>query len=118
MTSDDRDARGDRDGDILHIASPDEWDDARRTGAIAPASLAAEGFVHCSTRAQLAGTLARHFVGAGPLLGLVLDPEAIASDLRWDESHPGERFPHVYAPISVGAVVAVEPLTPPAAPSG
>jgi uncharacterized protein (DUF952 family) len=115
----DTDPTGDADPtggtDILHIATPAEWADAQRTGVVAPASLESEGFVHCSTREQLAATLARHFAGAGPLVGLVLDPHAIAADLRWDESHPGERFPHVYAPIPVAAVVAIEPLTPPAA---
>jgi uncharacterized protein (DUF952 family) len=100
--------------DILHIATPLEWAEAQRTGVVAPASLESEGFVHCSARGQLAATLARHFAGAGPLIGLVLDPDAIAADLRWEEGHPGERFPHVYAPIPVAVVVAIEPLTPPA----
>ena len=104
------------DDEILHLITPTDWAEARRTGAVAPASLASEGFVHCSTRAQLAGTLARHFRGAGPLMALVLDPGAIDADLRWDESYPGERFPHVYAPIPVTAVVAVEDVIPPAAP--
>jgi uncharacterized protein (DUF952 family) len=97
-------------GEILHIATPSEWAAARQTGRIAPPSLATEGFVHCSTRAQLAGTLGRHFAGSGPLVLLVLDEAAIASDLRWEESLPGERFPHVYAPIPVTAVVAVEEI--------
>jgi uncharacterized protein (DUF952 family) len=100
--------------DILHIATPAQWDEARRTGTVAPTSLAAEGFVHCSTRDQLPTTLARHFAGAGPLVGLVVDPETIAADLRWEESHPGEAFPHVYGPIPVTAVVAVEDVSPPA----
>ena len=101
--------------DILHIATPGEWAAAQRSGTVSPASLAGEGFVHCSTRAQLPATLGRHFRGAGPLVVLVLDPDAIAADLRWDESYPGERFPHVYAPIPVAAVVAVDEVTPPAA---
>jgi uncharacterized protein (DUF952 family) len=101
--------------DILHIATPGEWAAAQRSGSVAPASLTGEGFVHCSTRAQLPATLERHFRGAGPLVVLVLDPDAIAADLRWDESYLGERFPHVYAPIPVAAVVAVEDVTPPAA---
>jgi uncharacterized protein (DUF952 family) len=99
--------------DILHVATPSEWDAAQRTGEVAPASLATEGFVHCSTRAQLATTLARHFAGAGELVVLVLDADAIAADTRWEEGSPGERFPHVYAPIPVAAVVGVERVTSP-----
>lgn len=97
-------------GDILHITTPAGWDDARRAGVVRPPSLATEGFVHCSTRDQLAATLARHFAGSGPLLGLVLDQDRIAPALRWEESRPGERFPHVYSPIPLDAVVSVEPL--------
>ena len=97
-------------GEILHIATPSEWAAAMRTGQVAPPSLATEGFVHCSTRTQLAGTLGRHFAGAGPLVLLVLDEAAIAPDLRWEEGLPGERFPHVYAPIPVTAVLAVEEI--------
>jgi uncharacterized protein (DUF952 family) len=100
--------------DILHITTPGEWAAAQAAGAIRPPSLDNEGFVHCSTRAQLVTTLGRHFRGAGPLLILRLDPAAVAADLRWEESHPGERFPHVYAPVPVSAVVEVDEVTPPA----
>lgn len=95
--------------DILHIATPTEWDAARDIGQIAPPSLATEGFVHCSTRGQLTGTLTRHFADAGVLVLLTIDPTVVAGDLRWEESVPGEPpFPHVYAPIPVEAVVAAE----------
>jgi uncharacterized protein (DUF952 family) len=103
----------DEPAEILHIASPSEWAAAMRTGQIAPPSLATEGFVHCSTRAQLAGTLDRHFAGAGSLVLIALDEAAIAPDLRWEEGLPGERFPHVYAAIPVTAVLAVEEIEAP-----
>lgn len=96
--------------EILHIATPSEWAAATKTGQVAPPSLATEGFVHCSTREQLAGTLERHFAGAGPLVLLVLDEAAIAADLRWEEGQPGESFPHVYAPIPLAAVRSAEEI--------
>ena len=101
------------DSAILHITTPDAWAAAQQAGVVRPPSLDTEGFVHCSTPAQLDTTLDRHFRGAGPLLVLVLDPDAIAPDLRWEESPPGEVFPHVYAPIALRAVKAVEEVTPP-----
>lgn len=100
--------------DILHLTTPQAWAAARRAGEIRPPSLATEGFVHCSTRSQLDTTLDRHFRGAGPLVALVIDPAAVAGDLRWAESHPGERFPHVHGAIPVTAVLATEQVTPPA----
>ena len=96
--------------DVLHITTPEAWAEAQRTGSVRPPSLSTEGFAHCSTRSQLPGTLARHFPGTDPLVALVLDPSAVGPDLRWEESRPGERFPHVYAPILVTAVVKAEPL--------
>ena len=98
---------------ILHITTPDAWAAAQQAGVVRPPSLDTEGFVHCSTPAQLDTTLDRHFRGAGPLLVLVLDPDAVAPDLRWEESHPGEVFPHLYAPIALSAVTAVDEVTPP-----
>jgi uncharacterized protein (DUF952 family) len=100
---------------VLHIATRDEWAAAQQACVVAPPSLHTEGFVHCSTRAQLPSTLHRHFRGAGPLVLLQLDLGLIEPHLRWEESYPGERFPHVYAPIPVEAVVAATPFTPPAA---
>ncbi|MGH9232040.1 MAG: DUF952 domain-containing protein [Acidimicrobiales bacterium] len=104
-----------REDDVLHIATRDEWAAAQQAGVVAPTSLHTEGFVHCSTRAQLPSTLERHFRGAGPLVLLQLDLAVIEPHLRWEEGHPGERFPHVHAPIPVDAVVAATPFTPPAA---
>ncbi|HET6950136.1 MAG TPA: DUF952 domain-containing protein [Acidimicrobiales bacterium] len=96
--------------DIVHIATPAEWAAAQAAGRVAPASLDIEGFVHCSTRAQLPGTLDRWFRGAGPLRILVLDPGRLDAELRWEESHPGALFPHVYGPLPLDAVVAVEEI--------
>ena len=101
------------DDDVLHITTPAAWQEAERTGTVPVPSLATEGFVHCSTRTQLPGTLARHFAGAGPLLGLVLDVVALA-DLRWEPSVPGQPpFPHLYEPLLASMVLSVEPLAAP-----
>lgn len=99
-------------GEILHIATPDEWAEARQRGTVAPPSLATEGFVHCSTREQIPGTLARHFAGSGDLVLLVLDAAAVG-ELRWEALTPGEPFPHVYNAIPLAAVRSVEGVTAP-----
>ena len=96
------------DATILHITTPEAWAAARSAGEIRPPSLDTEGFVHCSTAAQLDTTLDRHFRGHGPLLTLELDPAAIAADLRWEESHPGERFSTHGAKVMGIAGVAAE----------
>lgn len=94
---------------IFHLATPSEWDDAQATGRIAPASLASEGFVHCSTEGQVAATIERHFDGVDELVLLRLHPDGLADALRWEESRPGEAFPHVYRAIDLAEVAEVIP---------
>ncbi len=94
---------------IFHLATPEQWATAQQTGSVAPASLATEGFVHCSTDAQLPGTIERHFGGADELLILRLHEAGLADDLRWEESRPGETYPHLYRAIAVGEVAEAIP---------
>ena len=96
--------------EILHIATPDEWAEAQQTGQVIPAGLASEGFVHCSTREQLPGTLDFVFRGAGALVVLVLESDDF-DDVRW-EGDP-VAFPHVYSAIPTTAVKATEDVTAP-----
>ncbi len=98
---------------LYHLASADEWATYQAEGAVAPPSLAAEGFVHCSWGRQVAGTLERHFAGITGLLALQLDASAFgATELVEEDSYgSGQAFPHAYGPIPVAAVVAVVPVT-------
>jgi uncharacterized protein (DUF952 family) len=100
-------------GRIFHCAPTSEWDRARAAGEpyTAP-SLATEGFIHCSTEAQLDWVIDRHYRDlTEPRTLLEIDPARLTSELRWDHSpSAGEAFPHVYGPINVDAVVATSNL--------
>ncbi|NVN38568.1 glutathione S-transferase [Komagataeibacter xylinus] len=97
---------------VYKILTGDEHDALTRMGSFSgsPADLA-DGFIHLSAAGQVAGTLDRHFSGK-PGLVLVavdlslLDPAAV----RWEPSRGGQLFPHLYAPLPVGAVVATAPV--------
>jgi uncharacterized protein (DUF952 family) len=91
---------------IFHLATPEEWAEAQATGVVAPPSLATEGFVHCSTADQLDDTIARHFTGVDELVLLRLHAD-FGDLLRWEESRPGEAFPHVYRAIGLDEVAEV-----------
>jgi uncharacterized protein (DUF952 family) len=100
---------------ILHVTTRAAWEAAVAAGTpYAHPSLDSEGFVHCSTDAQLVGTLGRYFAGADrtTLVSLVVDPDRLGdeADLRWEPSTGGEDFPHVYGPIPLDAVVDVRPV--------
>lgn len=76
----------------------------------------ADGFVHFSTAAQVAGTAARHFACADGLWLVACDPDALGPDLRWEPSRGGALFPHLYRSLDRADVVWARPL--PLGPSG
>ncbi|MEI2453270.1 DUF952 domain-containing protein [Lysobacter firmicutimachus] len=99
---------------VYHFAAPADWAAAQARGEYAPESLAREGFLHCATQAQLAGVIERHQRGRGALLRLSLDAAALGAALRYDWSaRSGDHYPHVYGPIPLHAVRAVEPFEAP-----
>jgi len=108
---------------ILHLISTDDWVAAQSSDQIAPESLATEGFVHCSTAAQIDGVVERYYSGRTDMLVLTVDPDALgAAELKWEApAHPDgtpnttaeqyERYPHVYGAIPVSAVIRQHPIT-------
>ena len=101
---------------IFHVALRDDWSAAQAAGRYEVSSrgvtLAEEGFIPASTHEQLPGTLERYYADLDPagLVILEIDPaacEAAGSPVRWEDV-PGARarFPHVYGPIPVAAVLA------------
>jgi uncharacterized protein (DUF952 family) len=102
---------------IYHITTPAAWADAQAAGEVRAESLATEGFIHCSRRAQLLAVANRFFPGEGDLLVLAIDENAVAQWLV-NEGPDGEgdpfseqSFPHIYGPIPLAAVVATAPLS-------
>lgn len=69
----------------------------------------ADGYIHLSTAWQLTETVDKHFVGQTGLHVVAVDL-TLAGDVRWESSRGGQLFPHLYAPLSVAAVVASAPL--------
>ena len=79
----------------FHLVRPSAWFD-RPTAEWRPPSLDSEGFLHASTAAQLAGTLAAHYADDEELLLVELDRTRTASALRFEASRGGALFPHLY----------------------
>lgn len=93
---------------IYRIAAPDALAEAAASGAYeGEAHDKADGFIHASTREQLAGTLMTHYPEARRLAVAEIDAAALGATLKWEKSRGGEPFPHVYAPIPWTAVRAV-----------
>lgn len=111
---------------LLHLTDRASWTEARTTGRIAPPGLDADGFVHCSTPAQIGRVATTFYAGRTDLVLLVLHPDRLGSPLVWEgpvdprtgrpevvtPAHGGARFPHVYGPIDVAAVLEALPWAP------
>lgn len=99
---------------LLHLITPDGWRAAQAARAVTP--LPGVGFVHLSTADQVALPANRLFAGRRDLLILVIDPELLDAEVRWEPGVPGDpesmRFPHAYGPVPTSAVTAVLPYRP------
>lgn len=93
---------------ILHIISRPEWDAARQNGRYAPASVAAEGFIHCSTAEQVLGPANEFYRGQTNLVLLVIDPARLEGEVVYEDLYnKGVAFPHIYGVFNLDAVVGV-----------
>jgi uncharacterized protein (DUF952 family) len=96
---------------ILHITTASEWAAAQAAGEYRAPSLDTEGFIHCSTPAQVTHVGDWFYRDVPDLVLLCIEPSELTSDLMWESSadaFAGE-FPHVYGPIAIEAVRAVVP---------
>jgi|SRR6185503_2939037 len=101
---------------IFHITTHTAWTEAQAHGEYTAPSLSVEGFIHCSTRSQVLPVAENFYKGKSGLVLLVIDPALLSSTLQWEAPTErilqpgvgeGEKFPHIYGPINLNAVVRV-----------
>jgi uncharacterized protein (DUF952 family) len=100
-----------RDAMILHVCSAAEWQAAHK-GHYRCASLDREGFIHCSTPEQVVEVAGRLFGGRRDLVLLVIDPDLVTAQIRWEDGGNGRFYPHLYGPLNVAAITAIVPFEP------
>jgi uncharacterized protein (DUF952 family) len=98
---------------IVHLTTAAGWAEAVAIGRLEPPGLATEGFIHCSTFAQIEAVANRFYPAVTDAVLVILEETAVP-ELRWEPpvhpdgrgSEPDEpRFPHAYSPIPLRAVV-------------
>jgi uncharacterized protein (DUF952 family) len=92
---------------IYHIVTPESWKEQKDLASYEHASLAAEGFIHCSYAGQIDGVLGRYYSGVEKVLVLTIDPALLTSDLVEEASTGGEIYPHIYGKINREAIIEV-----------
>ncbi|XGV99957.1 MAG: DUF952 domain-containing protein [Leptolyngbya sp. BL-A-14] len=88
---------------ILHITTRSHWQTAQQEGIYTADSLATEGFIHCSTPAQVVSTANAFFRGQTELVLLCIESDRVQSEIRYEAVH-GDRFPHLYGALNLDAV--------------
>ena len=71
----------------------------KERGHTATAVDLADGYVHLSTKAQLAETAKKYFSGEENCLLLEIDVSA-RGDVKWEPSRGGDLFPHIYGKLT------------------
>ena len=101
---------------ICHIIKRSEWMLAVARGTYAPTSLRDEGFIHCSTLAQVIDTANRFYRGQEDLVVLCIEQSRLNAELKYEAptmqrgESAGALFPHLYGELNVDAVVQVVAL--------
>ncbi|VAW33573.1 Glutathione S-transferase domain protein [hydrothermal vent metagenome] len=98
---------------ILHITTEAAWQTAVSAGAYRADSLASEGFIHCSTVAQLLMPANAMYKGQTDLILLKIDPSRLTAVLTYEDCYEtGHQFPHIYGPLNLDAVTGFVPFPP------
>lgn len=92
---------------IYHIVLPEAWA-AFEGDFYEAASLADEGFIHCSFAGQLDAVLGRYYNGVDHVIILEIDSDRLTSQLVIEPSTGGEDYPHIYGPINKSAIINTE----------
>ena len=104
---------------IYHLTTEEEFRGHCSNGLYRPSSLADEGFVHCADEPVVLAVANDYFAEIRErVLLLRIDPAALTASTVYENAAPiagggtvhlemAKRFPHVYGPIEVSAVVAV-----------
>lgn len=95
---------------IYHVISGASWKEQLHSEFLVVPSIQAEGFIHCCTKQQVEGVLARYFKGQSDLYLLEIDESRLICEVRFEKSTNDELFPHVYGPINKRAILSVTQL--------
>ncbi len=97
---------------VFKVTSREAWEAATTLGQFLGAAIdIADGYIHLSTSGQLIETVRKHFRGQSQLVIVTIEIDRLGDALRWEVSRGGALFPHLYGPLPMTAVSAVDELT-------
>lgn len=105
---------------IYHITEKVSWQEAQNRETYRAPSLDTQGFIHFSTREQVAKVANAIYSAQPGLVVLVVDVEKLNGEVRYESPdtnvpaahQEGELFPHLYGALNPDAVVEVVDFPP------
>jgi len=82
---------------VYKVFTEDEWNRFQETGQFSgSADDIRDGFIHLSTKDQVAGVIERFFAGKGRLHVAEFSAMDFMRRLSWEASASGDVYPHLY----------------------
>jgi len=96
---------------IYHMCPAEAWEAAVAAGHYTGTEDdRRDGFLHFSTKDQIAESARRHRAGQAGLVLVAVEAARLGDRLRWEKSRDGALFPHLYGPLSPAEVASAVAL--------
>ncbi len=91
---------------IYHLVPKHYWDAQPPDQPYLPASYEHEGFIHCTKGEQQLAVVANRYYrnDPGEWFVLVLDEQAVASDIKYEAGADEVLYPHIYGALNRDAI--------------
>lgn len=98
---------------IFHIAKKKIWENALGEEMYHPESFNEDGFIHCSELDQVIDVANTFYSGRRDLVLLEIEGHRVSFPIKYESAEGSdERFPHLYGPLMIDAVVHVYVFNP------
>jgi uncharacterized protein (DUF952 family) len=98
------------DDNIYLLSSQAEYQQSLNEGTLTRDSLKSEGFIHATPRSQLTRLANKYYKDKVQPLILVVDKTLILPEVKWEPA-TGGLYPHIYGPLNMNAVTAIEEIS-------
>lgn len=100
-----------RDAQYLHLTPVAVWQRQLDGDQFLPDSYAADGFIHLTIGEENLIQVGNRYYYEDPRehVALMIDPSKLTAPVRFDDD--SGRYPHLYGPLNVDAVIEVRPVS-------
>jgi uncharacterized protein (DUF952 family) len=91
---------------IYHLVPIDYWEAQPVDQPYVPADFEREGFIHCTRGDEQVAIVANRYYrnDQREWLVLVLDEQAVTSEIKYEPGHDGLLYPHIYGSLNREAI--------------